>query len=217
VIIGAGALGSLLAYLLHRSGAVVSLVEKDPAIVKAIRSGGLRVEGVSGPETVPVPVAPAVDVKAKPDLVLAVVKDHEAAGAAETIKPCLGPRTVVASIQNGIGIEQVLADALGAERVVAGTTNLSATLLAPGHVLHTSWGDTAVAAREDRVGEHLFGTDQQRPIRPVFQQPDGAVEIDHVPRAVFEADDARVVHRAADRLQFEGNLRQRRHIVEEQW
>lgn len=148
VIFGAGALGGLFAYLLHRSGVNVALVEKDPAIVKAIRSGGLLVEGVSGPETVPVPIATTPDKKTTPDLVLALVKCHEVTGAAEAIKECLGPRTVVVSLQNGIGNEQILADALGRERVVAGATNIGAASLAPGHVLHTSWGDTTVGARD---------------------------------------------------------------------
>jgi len=37
---------------------------------------------------------------------------------------------------------------LGCERIVAGTTSIGAALLAPGHVLHTSWGDTTLAAKD---------------------------------------------------------------------
>jgi 2-dehydropantoate 2-reductase len=146
VIVGAGALGSLFAFLLHRAGAEVTLIERDAAIVKAIGGSGLRVEGVSGSEIVPVPILAAPTGKGTPDLVVSLVKCHEAASAGVTIKSLLGPRTVVATLQNGVGNETILAAELGAERIVGGTTNIGATLLAPGHVLHTSWGDTSVAA-----------------------------------------------------------------------
>jgi 2-dehydropantoate 2-reductase len=151
-ILGAGAMGSLWAYLLHRAGVDVSLIEKDAGIVKAVSSSGLRVEGVSGPETVPARIDFRPP-KTTPDLVLVMVKSHDTHAAVASIKDGLGPRTTVVSLQTGIGNDEVLAAVLGAERVVAGATGLTATLLAPGQVLHTGWGDTAVAAKDSLAKE----------------------------------------------------------------
>jgi len=106
------------------------------------------VEGISGVETIPVSISLNANGTMPPDMVLSLVKCHDAAAAAQAMGPIAGPRTVVVSLQNGIGNEQVLADVLGAERIVAGVTSIGATLLAPGHVLHTSWGDTALAAKD---------------------------------------------------------------------
>jgi len=148
VIVGAGAMGGLFAYLLQRAGAVVHLLERDAAVVDAVSAGGLRVEGISGAHVVPVPIGDECRLPGHPDLIMVFVKAHDTASAAEAIKPLLGPRTVVATLQHGVGNDRILGEALGCERIVAGTTSLGATLLGPGHILHTSWGDSTVAACE---------------------------------------------------------------------
>jgi 2-dehydropantoate 2-reductase len=148
VIVGAGAMGGLLGYLLHRAGADVMLLEKDPATVQAIAAGGLRIEGVGGTAVAPIPIAAPPGPNLVPDLIFLTVKGHDTRLAIENCRERLGPRTLVVSLQNGIGNDDALAQELGAERVVAGATAMIAARLAPGHVRHLGWGDTAVAAKE---------------------------------------------------------------------
>ena len=148
VIIGAGAMGSLIGYLLFRAGAQVDLIERDPAIVRAINAEGLRVEGVSGGHIVPLRVRAEAPDGAAADMIFVLVKAQDTAAAIETIRPLVSSRTVAVTWQNGVGSERLLGEALGRERVIAGVTNLGASLLAPGHVLHTSWGGTTLAALE---------------------------------------------------------------------
>ena len=148
VIVGAGAMGALFGYLLHRAGANVSLIDRDPAVVKAISGSGLRVEGISGTHTVPVDISAEPGPRSSPDLVLIFVKAHQTEAAAATVKSLLGPRTVAVTLQSGIGNDEILGGALGSERIVVGATSLGSSVLSPGRIMHTSWGDTTLAAKE---------------------------------------------------------------------
>ena len=153
LIVGAGAMGGLVAYLLHRSGASVMLIDKDPRIVQAVGRGGLRVEGISGTEILPVPIGDRPATRTPPELIVVLVKCHDTADAARAAAPFADARTLVLSLQNGIGNEEILAETFGAERVAGGATNLGAALLAPGHLLHTAWGDTAIAPFDPLAAE----------------------------------------------------------------
>jgi len=61
-------------------------------------------------------------------------------------------QTLVVTLQNGVGNREILAEALGAERVGQGVTALGATLLGPGRVRHAGQGATVFGAAPDRAG-----------------------------------------------------------------
>ncbi|MCL4764106.1 MAG: 2-dehydropantoate 2-reductase, partial [Burkholderiales bacterium] len=75
----------------------------------------------------------------------------------------VGPDTVVMSLQNGLGHEDVLADVVGRERVIAGKTYKGGVLLGPGQVI------AGVRGKETVIGE-LDGrvTDRVRRIAEAF-------------------------------------------------
>ena len=54
--------------------------------------------------------------------------------AIDGYKPALGAQTIVMSLQNGLGHEEVLAKAVGRERLLAGKTYVGGVFLAPGVV-----------------------------------------------------------------------------------
>ena len=62
----------------------------------------------------------------------------DTAAAAATLRPVVGPRTAVLTLQNGVDSVDELGAALGPDRVLAGTTLVAATLVAPGVVERTS-------------------------------------------------------------------------------
>ncbi|MEW6487572.1 MAG: 2-dehydropantoate 2-reductase, partial [Thermodesulfobacteriota bacterium] len=97
-----------------------------------------------GGQTRDVPVRAVSDPAAAgpADLVLVMVKAPHTASAAGSLGPLLGPRTAVLTLQNGLGAADVLARALGAERLLVGVTAQGATLLSPGEVRHGGTGET---------------------------------------------------------------------------
>ncbi|MCL4233202.1 MAG: ketopantoate reductase family protein [Deltaproteobacteria bacterium] len=144
VIFGAGAMGSLLASLIAKAGEDVALVERDRRARRAIEAHGLRYDGTGGEQRIPVPVretAPDDPV----DLALVCVRGADTDGVADELARALGGSGVAVCFQNGVGRLDPLTDALGPGRVFSAWTNMSATLVEAGHVLHTSWGDTRIA------------------------------------------------------------------------
>jgi 2-dehydropantoate 2-reductase len=131
-VIGAGGVGGAFGAALANAGADVTFVARG-AHLQAMRERGLRVEGGRG-ETIVSP-AQATDDPATigpVDFVLFCVKlwDVETAGAA--IKPLVGPTTAVIPLQNGIDSSERLIPVLGAQAVMGGVAQISATIAEPG-------------------------------------------------------------------------------------
>ena len=136
-ILGAGALGCAMGGVLTEAGHEVWLINRNAVQVDAMNSRGLvlRTDGVD--RTVPVratTTAQGVE-GGVVDLVLVLVKSFHTAQAMQAATSLLGPDTVVLSLQNGLGHEDILADIVGRERLLAGKTYVGGTQLAPGHVI----------------------------------------------------------------------------------
>src|SRR4029079_14053626 len=63
----------------------------------------------------------------------------------------LGLKTLVVTLQNGVGNRELLEQALGADRVGQGVTALGATLLGPGRVRHAGQGKTVFGIAPDQL------------------------------------------------------------------
>ena len=107
---GAGAMGSLFGAHLAEAGHEVLLVDVDPAVVAAVEAEGI----VLGERAVPVAITADPAGRGACDAVLVLVKTYDTAAAAELAAPLVGPATVVATLQNGIGGADVLGEAFGA-------------------------------------------------------------------------------------------------------
>jgi 2-dehydropantoate 2-reductase len=133
-VIGAGGVfGAALA----KAGADVTFVARG-AHLRAMRENGLRIEGGRG-ETLINPVQATDDPATigPVDFVVFCVKlwDVESAGAA--IKPLIGPITAVIPLQNGIDSAERLIPILGAQAVMGGVAQISATIAEPGVIRQT--------------------------------------------------------------------------------
>ncbi len=135
-VVGCGAMGSIYAALLASSGHAVSVVDTNPAHVNAINKSGLRVWGASGDRTVKLqaylqpPDQPV-------DLVVCAVKARFIEQAARSLKPLLGPDTCVLTIQNGLGSADIVAEHVGAQRLIVGVAQgFGASLPEPGCAHH---------------------------------------------------------------------------------
>jgi 2-dehydropantoate 2-reductase len=134
-VVGAGGVGGGFGAALARAGADVTFIARG-AHLAAMKSQGLKVTGPRG-DTHLVPTQ-ATDNPAdigKVDIVLFCVKlwDVESAGA--HIKPLIGPDTAVIPLQNGIDAPERLIPILGANAVMGGVAQISASIIAPGVIL----------------------------------------------------------------------------------
>lgn len=150
--VGAGALGSTIGGTLAKGGADVWLIDPFQAHVDAINAHGLRLLEAGVESSVNVTAATGVaDVDGVADLVIVLVKSYHTRAAIRAAAPIIGPKTVVMSLQNGLGHEDILAEEVGRSRVMAGKTYVGGVLLGPGHVR------AGVVGKETIIGE-LDGT-----------------------------------------------------------
>jgi 2-dehydropantoate 2-reductase len=133
VIIGAGAIGSLVGGLLSRAGEDVTLIGRK-AHVDAINKNGLIIDGALGEMRVNVKAKVHLDFK--PDLVILTVKTQDVEAAALEIKPYVSGVTVV-TMQNGVRSDELVAEVLGKENIISSVVLFGSTFLEPGRVVHT--------------------------------------------------------------------------------
>jgi 2-dehydropantoate 2-reductase len=151
LVVGAGAVGSVLAARLASSGAEVEVVGR-PDHVRAISDGGLRIEGTD-PAVVPLRAFASLDQARPPDLVALTVKafdlDASAAALGERF-PDLVPTLLP---QNGLTAERTASAALrrvsgeaSAPWLVRAVNSIPVTLVGPGLVRQAGVGELVVRA-----------------------------------------------------------------------
>jgi 2-dehydropantoate 2-reductase len=137
LVVGAGALGGLVAARLAAGGAPVWLATRDEAGAARLRAAGLRVTGVGGAAAVDGPqiaahVAPLEAWRGETfDLVVLATKAQDALATAATAAALLAPGGTLLPIQNG-AVPQLVGERLGEARVLGGLSNLGATMKEPG-------------------------------------------------------------------------------------
>lgn len=154
-VIGAGAMGSVFGARLLAPGVEVVLFDINEAHIQAVRTRGLTLGDADGERLVAIAVAAGIAEAADADLALVLVDSNSTADIAPLLPGVLANDGVALTLQNGIGNVEALTAALGAERVIAGSTFNSAAFVAPGHVRHTNAGPTVIGMPEgpptDRV------------------------------------------------------------------
>lgn len=152
-VIGAGAMGSLFGAYLAKAGAAVTVVDVWPEHVAAIRGQGLTLSEAAGDEVVRLDAALGTGGLEPVDLVILFVKSAATRFAALDAAALLRPGGRVLTLQNGLGNAEVIAEIVGAERVLAGTTAQGATLLGPGQIRHGGSGETHIGRLFGEVDE----------------------------------------------------------------
>jgi 2-dehydropantoate 2-reductase len=136
-ILGCGAMGSVYAGLLAGAGHEVWAVDSWREHVDAIRANGLRVEGASGDRTVRVNATTAAADAGQCDLVIIATKARDVEAAARSAQAIVGPKTLILSIQNGLGGPDKAAAILGRDRLAVGVVGgFGASMRGPGHAHH---------------------------------------------------------------------------------
>lgn len=140
-VIGAGPIGSAIAATLFANGNDVSLIDVAQTIVDAISANGLYFENSSiqfAPpdmqKVVNIPIFNNPERVGKVDVVFLAVKGVFTRNCIATMKALMTPETIFISAQNGIGNEEIMAEALGAENVAYTVVQYGGRLLGPGRI-----------------------------------------------------------------------------------
>ncbi len=160
VVMGAGALGSISAALLHDAGHDVTLVARG-ARANDLKSNGVRVEGLAE-VTAPVPIVTDPGTLSEADLLILTVKTFDTDAALQQLAHIKFGSTM--SLQNGVMKDDQLAAAFGAETVLGAIANFSGAVRGDGVALFTvnssiTIGDPAggVSAKAQAVIDALNG------------------------------------------------------------
>jgi 2-dehydropantoate 2-reductase len=101
-VVGAGAIGGLLAARLQQSGEEVSVIARGPHL-QAIKSNGLKLIEEDGREVIArVAATDKIAEAGRQDLVILGMKAHQVAAVVADLKTMYGPETAVLTAQNGI-------------------------------------------------------------------------------------------------------------------
>ncbi len=149
VVLGAGAMGSLMAGRLALAGADVVLLGRPSPHLASIAAAGLTLtEDDGSSQKIPLPVTTEPDAVEEIDLLVVLVKSWATAEALASIHDRLPVSATVLTLQNGLGNVAAIRAALGDDTpprdVVIGVTAQAARREAPGTVRHTGDGPTAI-------------------------------------------------------------------------
>lgn len=145
-IIGAGAMGCLYACLLHSHHRVTLYDVSEPTVTAVSRAGVTVREHDGTAHTAPVGAALSGQNAAPKDLVILFVKDTASRAALQGNRGLIGPRTLLLSLQNGLGNDEILSDFAAPDRILLGTTKHNAVTTAPGELFHSGAGLTRIGS-----------------------------------------------------------------------
>lgn len=139
VVLGAGSLGSAIGGTLALAGNEVALIAR-PTHVEAINNAGLTLVTPQGDKTVKLRAQTTAEGLDPAELVLVLCKSFDTRTCIETNRSVIGPETIVLSLQNGLGNENLLCELLDPAQVIAGKTYIGGMVLEPGKVQSTTEG-----------------------------------------------------------------------------
>lgn len=167
VFVGPGAMGSLLAGLLKRSkpkDTAVWLLDKDEKRAQKVNRSGITIEQGGNSFSVDVPVTCQPKDIGSADIIFLCVKSYDTKAAVGRCRPLITVDTAVVTLQNGVGNIETIAELVGENNVVGGSTNIGATLLEPGKVRLAGKGETVIGKPDGKLSFHV------RTIRELFNK-----------------------------------------------
>jgi len=153
-VYGAGAIGGVTGAALAKSGQDVRLVDRAEDHVAAMKAHGLTIDRREGSTTVPVCAITPGALGSGLELVLLAVKSQDTPAALEVLAPRLARDGAIVSLQNGLN-EELIAQAVGAERTVGCLVNWAADWTAPGRILHGGEGALVLGELDGRLSDRV--------------------------------------------------------------
>lgn len=136
LVVGAGAVGSVVGGMLAKAGHQVSMLGRQPHM-QAIAQRGLEISGVMGKHKVRniATYTSAADIPQQHfDLILTTTKSYDTEQAVREVVRLISPDSLLISLQNGLGNMEIIADFVGTERTLGVSVMFGAVIKAPGIV-----------------------------------------------------------------------------------
>ena len=143
MMVGAGSVGGFFgAHLAKQYPSRVSFLLR-PKTLNAVQARGLTIR--SAKETFTVRPAAASDPRdlPKPDLIILAMKAYDLDAALDQLAPVVTEETVLLTLQNGIDIEDRIAERFGRESIVGGVAYIYSKIVEPGIIEHYKRGSIA--------------------------------------------------------------------------
>jgi 2-dehydropantoate 2-reductase len=154
-VIGAGAVGGVVAVFLTKAGWDVQVAAKQPEIVDRAALPGFHIFGHKGEAEVRLAaVKDVAELSGPKDIVFLATKAGDALAAAREAAPLLSEGGAIVSLQNGI-CEYDLAEAVGRDRVIGAVVAWGATMHGPGMIEVTSPGEFVIGNLDGPLDERL--------------------------------------------------------------
>lgn len=164
-IIGSGAMGSLYGAKLSKNrDNKVYLLDVWREHIDAINAEGLKMHECShgesrGENALVYRELIATDNPediGEVDLAIVFVKSSSTEAAVKFSQAVIGDKTVILTLQNGLGNADIIESAVGAGRVVAGTTSHGANTIRAGEICHAGEGPTVIGELHEGADERLM-------------------------------------------------------------
>ena len=162
-IVGPGAMGILFAYLLKPVFDEVVLIDYLSERAELISKRGIKIETSEGIKTEKIQAIAQPEKLGAVDLVMLCVKAYSTRSALEHALPIIADHSLVLSLQNGLGNVEVMAELVGNDKVLAGTTSMGANLVETGYVRFAGAGETV-------IGELSGGTERAKLVAEKFEK-----------------------------------------------
>jgi 2-dehydropantoate 2-reductase len=142
-VIGSGAVGGYYGARLAQAGHDVRFLCRSD--LEVVRRHGLRVFSKDGDFTLPRVEAFASPGEIGPvDWVICSLKATAIEEARDLVAPCVGPKTRIVALMNGLGIEARFAEWFGPERVFGGMAFVCINRGEPGVIHHLEYGRVSI-------------------------------------------------------------------------
>ncbi len=157
-VIGAGAIGCLVAGYLKNKGEEVTLIGRTPA-VNAIKENGLSISGVRGNFKVHISISDTLNYI--PDLAILTTKTQDIDAVLQDSSYLLR-NSLLLTTQNGIQADNLVAKYLPQKNIISSIIMFGATYLEPGKVVHNFEGSWVIGSQfqsnptEELIGLSLF-------------------------------------------------------------
>ncbi len=144
-VVGSGAVGGFYGAKLAYYGRDVRFLVRSEVERAALRRFGWQVKSRKEGFRVAKVNAHASTHEIGPvDLVLIALKATANSALAELLPPLMGPDTLLLTLQNGLGSEELLSESYGADRVLGGLCFVCLRKTAPGVIEHQGYGNIAL-------------------------------------------------------------------------
>jgi len=142
-VIGAGAIGCLVAGYLKEKGEEVTLVGRAQA-VNAIKENGLGISGVRGDFKVQISISDSLNYI--PDLAILAIKTQDIEVFLQNSFSLLG-KSLILTTQNGVRADNLVAKYLPQKNIISSIVMFGATYLEPGKVVHNFEGSWVIGSQ----------------------------------------------------------------------